>query len=367
MTLVVFVLAVIAPLGLAYLVTRRAEVSLRAPVKEHPYVPSGAPTSAMQHISELSGAVDRSIPSDRVPPQVETLQKLAERARAAGSIRSAAGHFERAASLLSEFTPLDERVPDLLAHSQRGSLRWQPHLEEELAERFTSVRNAAAALDPDGLIDASSELEEYLAEFTGLKDGWYELREQAASAIYPKTAEEATGWLAHAFRNEFADPESPEVQLMWSQWDGLSDPVLLDRMTTWIATEIVQFNWRFDGACALSSTATPLATLLSKRFEKKLLVINDIGQRFPPGSEPARGARLVLVDSFVRTGETLHAAASTVQHRGAHVAGAVFVCEDDLLPTPPLIEELRVRGTCITLFYLSSLLKARREAQLKSA
>jgi hypothetical protein len=94
------------------------------------------------------------------------------------------------------------------------------------------------------------------------------------------------------------------MRCFWNPWKALSDPTLLEILVDLARHTIDSAQWEwlgFDIICSMSATSSPVASVLSLRYQKPLFYSDNRTYGFLP-EEPSEGDRVLLIDSLVSSG-----------------------------------------------------------------
>ncbi|MCA1709481.1 MAG: hypothetical protein LC808_41860, partial [Actinobacteria bacterium] len=217
---------------------------------------------------ELSDWPERIPEEEASPPQAVRWRTLADRLRSdPGADPTWWRCFDEMDSLLTAHTPIAAKL------GKNPTLHFTDHFEKRLFEGATAIRADAQRQDENACTGSIRAMRDEVSSWHELSKDLIRLRHNALAGIRDdpalvqriKNGDVPKGYLGHSTKNFFVDPQTGD-ELVWLQWGSLSEPTLLQALTRWIVTEIIDAGWSFDTVCTLSGTGTPLATALSIRF-----------------------------------------------------------------------------------------------------
>jgi orotate phosphoribosyltransferase len=244
---------------------------------------------------------------------------------------------------------LQDRRERIRPMFKNPTLWLREHAERDITNQLNEIKSYAEEHDKENCSNSILQLHSVLDKWHHLTEDWLNLRNIASAGINPKDQKmeeiikgKEWGWLSHGLEYFFQDPNTHEV-FAWYYWGILSNPELLGKLTGCIVEELLQREvyLHFNAICAMSSTAAPLATMLTmlmnqKREQKSkkdplvLLAIDNKTFKFLP-DEPKPETEILMVDSGIQTGYHLNEATKAAQASGSTIAGAICFSFNDLL------------------------------------
>jgi orotate phosphoribosyltransferase len=263
---------------------------------------------------------------------------------------------QEAATALDRIAPEGELEP-LISHA---TLPLAARFSHSLTEHIDSLRAASAERNADRVTATIGEVLVAIHQWERLSRHWLDLRQSSTDAVKRLSEDEAQELLTYprrGMKTVFYEPQ--QGYFAWLQWEGLVKSNLLRDQVDLITEALDHQGWMFDSICSMSTSATPIATLLSVRYNRDFLWFDGAERNFFPSGRPREGEAVLLVDSIAQTGRFLDSVSSCLAELSASAVGAVFLCINDKLPPGRArhrgLDDLLSRERVISLFSISDL------------
>lgn len=208
-------------------------------------------------------------------------------------------------------------------------LRLRECLESDLGIAIRDVK-AALTRNEDEATEAVSALRDVLSRWRDAASQWGRVKAAIESSFHAREIpKDHYKELAHLTGIRVYDAVDGRFA-RWSPGLGFtSQPRVMRDLATLMAWAIKAVNWEFDAFAQLSAESNGLCTLLGLELDKRVIAVdNGTSQYWPDVPITGIGARVVLVDTTIQSGN--HFAGALSKAGAWQVVGGLFLTRNDL-------------------------------------